>query len=221
MDTTSNRQKAADQAEERGVVDSIHPSPGGLRVLLERLGLLMPTDREYETAIQKLRWPGLRNLWADILGGTIDPWWQPGKAFEYLVVRMFQLDKAQVTWPYSVHLFGGPASEQIDGSVRFAGLNCLVESKDENDPIAIDPIAKLRNQLLRRPSGTIGLVFTTTRFTPTAVLMTHFTLPQAILLWTGVEVAYALDRRQIWEFTQEKYRACVEHGMVDFDITER
>ena len=27
----------------------------------------------------------------------------------------------------------------------------LIESKDESENIAIDPIAKLRNQLLRRP----------------------------------------------------------------------
>jgi hypothetical protein len=85
---------------------------------------------------------------------------------------MFELDGAQVTWPYPVDLFGGQAKEQIDGAVRFGGLHWLVESKDENENIAMDPIAKLRNQMPRRPWGTIGLVFTSTKFTESAVLMT-------------------------------------------------
>src|SRR5947208_1897313 len=110
----------------------------------------MPTSKEYETAIRKLKWPGLLKLWSAIAGGTVDSWWQPGKAFEYLVLRMFDLDEAKVTWPYSVHLLGQAEAEQIDGSVHFDGMHCLVESKDESENIAIDPIAKLRNQLLRR-----------------------------------------------------------------------
>jgi hypothetical protein len=149
----------------------------------------------------------------------VDPWWPKGKAFEYLVIRMFELDKAQVTWPYPVYLFGGTVQEQIDGAIRFGGLHWLVESKDEDDTIAIDPIAKLRNQMLRRPWGTIGLVFTSSNFTPSAVQMTHFALPQPILLWTGTEVDHALRRKKICAFAQEKYRMCVEHGMVDFNIT--
>src|SRR6266567_5995264 len=169
----------------------------------------MPSNEQYETAIRRLKWAGLQNLWTDITAGTVDKWWPKGRAFEYFIVRMFQLDTAEVTWPYEVHLFGGEAKEQIDGSVRFGGLHWLVESKDENEGIAIDPIAKLRNQLLRRPWGTIGLVFTTTRFTPSAVLMTHFALPQPILLWTGAEVQHALSNRKICKYAQEKYRACV------------
>jgi hypothetical protein len=180
----------------------------------------MALNVEYEAAIRKLKWPGLQKLWEDITSGKVDPWWPKGKAFEYLIVRMFELDEAQVTWPYSVDLFGGKAKEQIDGAARFAGLYWLIESKDEDDNIAVDPIAKLRNQMLRRPWGTIGLVFTSTKFTPSAVLMTHFALPQPLLLWTGAEVEYALRRMKICVFAQEKYRNCVEHGMVDFNITE-
>jgi hypothetical protein len=180
----------------------------------------MPTNAEYEAAIRKRKWPGLQELWAQIIAGTVDPWWPKGKAFEYLVIRMFELDKAQVTWPYPIYLFGGTAKEQIDGAIRFGGLHWLVESKDEDDKIAIDPIAKLRNQMLRRPWGTIGLVFTSTKFTESAVLMTHFALPQPLLLWTGAEVEHALGRKQICGFAQEKYRMCVERGVVDFDITD-
>jgi hypothetical protein len=48
--------------------------------------------------------------------------------------------------------------------------------------------------------------------------MTHFALPQPILLWTGAEVEHALGRKKICVFAQEKYRMCVERGVVDFDI---
>jgi hypothetical protein len=98
-------------------------------------------------------------------------------------------------------------------------MYCLIESKDKTGAISVEPIAKLRNQLLRRPSGTVGFVFTRTHFTPPTVLLSHFTLPQAILLWTGKEVEHALEAEMICDFAKEKFRACVEHGMVDFDIT--
>jgi hypothetical protein len=182
----------------------------------------MPTAEEYQKRIRKLRWPEIKTLWNEIIspGAQIGGgWWQKATAFEYLVVRMFELDKADVTWPYVVYLDGPPAKEQIDGSVRFGGLHCLIESKSEDDDIAVDPIAKLRNQLLRRPWGTIGLVFTTTKFTAPSVLMTQFALPQPILLWTGAEIDHAIKKKKICEFAQTKYRVCVEHGLVDWNIT--
>jgi len=104
----------------------------------------MPTSEEYQGAIRKLKWPGIKKLWDQVIAGTVDDWWEKGKAFEYLIVRMFELDRADVTWPYTVHLFGGTAKEQIDGVARFGGLHWLIESKDENENVAIDPIAKLR-----------------------------------------------------------------------------
>jgi hypothetical protein len=57
------------------------------------------------------------------------------------------------------------------------------------------------------------------RFTELAVLMTHFALPQPLLLGTGAEVEHALGRKKICIFAQEKYRMCVERGLVDFNST--
>jgi hypothetical protein len=177
----------------------------------------MPTKEEYQTAIQKKRWPGLKELWENIKARKT-PQWEPGKGFEYLVLRMFDLDEADVRWPYPVPLFGDEDVEQIDGSVRIGSLYCLVESKDEVGNIAIGPIAKLRNQLLRRPAGTVGFVFSSQGFTDPAVLLAHFALPQAILLWSGDEVEMALERRKICEYAELKFRACVDQGMPDFNI---
>jgi hypothetical protein len=178
-------------------------------------------QQTYQAMIEQYSWEDLRQLWQAI-GRRDTPEWEAGKAFEYLVLRAFQLDGAQVRWPYSVRLFNqAEVVEQIDGAVHWEGLSCLVESKDlGDDKIAIAPIAKLRNQLLRRPAGTIGLMFSRTGFTDPARFLAHFALPQEILLWDGEIIEYALQQEKICEFLRSKHRVCVETGLVDYDVRE-
>jgi hypothetical protein len=179
----------------------------------------MATREEYEAMIQPLGWPELLALWERIKNRDT-PEWDGGKAFEYLVLRAFQLNGAVVRWPYGVSLYGQTEIvEEIDGSVRVGGLYSLVESKDEDGSIAIAPIAKPRNQLLRRPAGTFGMVFSSHGFTEPAIQLAHFALPQSILLWTGDQVEYALYRQNIGELCEMKYRMCVDYGMLDFNVT--
>lgn len=180
----------------------------------------MATATKYESMITSLQWDGLRTLWDDI-DNRNTPEWEPGKAFEYLVLRTFQLDGAEVRWPYSVKLFG-EVVEQIDGVVYCSGLSCLVESKDFAEQTNVDmaPIAKLRNQLLRRPAGIVGLVFSRTGFTNPARNLSCFSSPQAILLWNGEEIKYALDNKKICEPLVLKYRAYIEEGLPDYDFRE-
>lgn len=88
----------------------------------------MATSGELEAKIKQItEWDGLRYLWEDVKNGTT-PGWEPGKAFEYLVVRAFELDPREVTivrYPYEVRLFGERV-EQIDGAVYLSGLPCLI-----------------------------------------------------------------------------------------------
>jgi hypothetical protein len=139
-----------------------------------------------------------------------------------LVLRAFELDGAEVKYSYSVKLFGEEV-EQVDGVVYCTGLSCLFESKDFADKTNVDivPIAKLRNQLLRRPTSTIGLVFSRTGFTDPARHLSYFSLPQTILLWSGEEIQYALEQESICELLVLKYRVCVEDGLPDYDVRER
>jgi len=178
----------------------------------------MPTREEYEAKIEPFGWPELRALWERIkIRDT--PGWDAGKAFEYLVLRAFQLDGAVVRWPYKVSLYGHTETvEEIDGSVRVGGLYSLVESKDEDGGVPIAPIAKLRNQLLRRPAGTLGMVFSSRLFTEPAIQLAHYALSQPILLWTGEQIEYVLYHENICELCERKYRVCVDYGLVDFDI---
>ena len=68
---------------------------------------------------------------------------------------------------------GGTIVEQIDGAVHTNGLSCLIECKDQAGNVNIDPIAKLRNQLLRRPPAVCGILFSTSGFTEATEILTQ------------------------------------------------
>ena len=87
----------------------------------------MTTAAQYEAKIQSLQWDDLRSLWEKIKQRNT-PEWDSGRAFEYLVIRAFQLDGAQVRYSYSVSFGEGEEVEQIDGAVHYSGLSCLVET---------------------------------------------------------------------------------------------
>ncbi|NJM49276.1 MAG: hypothetical protein HC860_26425 [Alkalinema sp. RU_4_3] len=85
----------------------------------------MPTEINYQQRSAICDYPQLLELWTAIQTGDT-PGWDPGKAFEYLVIRAFELEGAAVTYPFSVNL-GGTIVEQIDGAIYSDGLSCLVE----------------------------------------------------------------------------------------------
>jgi hypothetical protein len=167
--------------------------------------------------IQSMGWADLRDLWAKIQNG-IATGWDSGRAFEYMIPRAFQLDGARIKWPYRI-LLHEEIVEQIDGLVEAAGLHCLLESKDWSRPISIDPIAILRNQLLRRPATTIGMIFSRSGYTEAASLLASYLGGQTILLWHPGEITLALSKERIVPLLEAKYRACVESGIYDFNTT--
>ena len=168
---------------------------------------------EYETIIKGLDWPALAGLHAAITARDTAGW-EPGKALEYLIPRLFELDGARVRWPYEIRM-SGQVVEQIDGAVEAAGLHCLIESKDERNPLAIAPVAKMRNQLLRRPAATVGLIFSTSGYTAPAQVLAGYLGSQAILLWHPEEIEPAVQKRRIVPLLEVKYRARVEDGIHD------
>lgn len=178
----------------------------------------MATNKELEKKILACKWRDLTRLWRDIKSQSTQDW-GPGKALEYLILRAFQLEGADIQWPYEVNA-SGAIIEQIDGVIYSDNLSCLVECKDWKEPVSIEPIAKLRNQLLRRPAATIGLIFSRAGYTPSAVTLAHFLAPQTILLWNDEEIEYALEKRVLRRGLAEKYRFCIEHGIPNFNIKE-
>lgn len=176
----------------------------------------LPID--YVAKVTALDWQALSDLWDEIsaVPRTTAVGWAAGMAFEHLILRAFQLSGAEVVWPYAVKIHDEPI-EQIDGLVISGHLTCMVEAKDEATNIAIAPLAKLRNQLMRRPSGVVGSVFTSRDFTAPAVTLAYYMAPQAILLWTGIEISHLLQKQDFVEALKWKHRVLLQHGMPDYN----
>ncbi|HEY7771524.1 restriction endonuclease [Longimicrobium sp.] len=163
-------------------------------------------------------WPELRQLWSDILNRRATAW-PPGRALEQLVIRAFELDGAVIRRPFNVRLEGSPI-EQLDGAVYAAGLHCIVECKDRREPLRADAIAKLRNQLLRRPAGTVGLLFSRSGYHEAAKVLARYSAQQPILLWHKEEIDAMLEREDPCAMLQLKYRKCVEEGKPESNLIE-
>ncbi len=174
-------------------------------------------NEEYELKIGIYGWPQLDELWQAICDKNT-PGWDKGKAFEYLVVRAFELSGANVRYPYSVRE-DGQEIEQIDGVIYYNHLSCLLECKDQTDPVNFEPIAKLRSQLMRRAT-TIGNVFSVSGFTGPALKLMQTLSPQVILLWQRDEIEWCLQRRDLIEALLLKYHHYLEECKPDFYIYE-
>ena len=174
------------------------------------------TEVEYKNKIRRLDHRGLLRLWSNIKRGKAAAW-ASGKAFEYLVVRAFELEGAKVRYPFGVYI-EGTQIEQIDGAVYVPGISSLVESKDYRDPVNVVPIVKLRSQLLRRPSVTIGMVFSRQGFTDPALTLAQHLAPQSVLLWQGEEIDLALRKQRMKNGMLLKHRHSIETGMPDYNL---
>jgi hypothetical protein len=174
---------------------------------------------DYVAKIGAFDWPKLEALWTRLSATpkTGVAGWASGKALEHLILRAFELSGAEVIWPYHVKL-GATVVEQIDGIVLLEGHTCMVEVKDQVENVNVEPLAKLRNQLLRRPAGVVGSVFSRSGFTDPAVTLAYYMAPQAVLLWQGPEIAFLLGKRDFIDAFKLKYRALVQHGKPDYDI---
>ncbi|UKB80336.1 restriction endonuclease [Chryseobacterium sp. MEBOG07] len=182
------------------------------------------TEIEYTNKIRALNWDELKDLWQEIIDNDT-PEWESGKAFEYLVIRMFELDGLEVKYPFSVSLpYNLKTMEQLDGVIYLDNLAILVESKDysNNDKkanINIEPIAKIRNQLNRRPYISIGCVFSAGGFTEPVASLIDYLGNETILLWQGEEIEKCLTEKKIKDFFKIKFQNRIEHGIHDFNIT--
>jgi len=166
--------------------------------------------------IRVLDWHGIQEMWKSVRMGAT-PGWEPGRAFEHLILRAFELDGATVRWPYTVERYD-QLVEQIDGAVYAGCLSCLVEAKDTARAVSFDAVGKLRQQLSRRPVGVVGLLFSRTGFTEPAVTLARFLAPQNVLLWTGNDLTMALERRSMLRALEAKYRHSVEDGSPKYDL---
>ncbi len=175
----------------------------------------MPVD--YAAKIAPVDTAGLLLMLRSLEEGTPLRGWAKGKAFEHIILQAFALEGAEVRWPYEVRE-GKHAIEQIDGSVYGDGLFCLIESKDYGEAINVEPIAKLRNQLARRPAGTLGLIFARSGYTPSAKYLVKMNTPLNILLWEFEELKLAVADQKMRQALQTKFKYAVEQALPDYNI---
>jgi hypothetical protein len=174
-----------------------------------------------EDAVNKIQGCGkndLIGLWNTIL--LKKAWdWDPGWAFQYLIVRAFELEGAEVKYPFPVYL-EKTKIEELDGYIYLKEYNIhiIIESKDQEEPQNITPIAKLRNQLMRRPAGTIGSIFSTSGFTWPSLLLGQFLAPHTILFWEKEEIEYCLKNSLFTRGVMIKYKYSIENGISNFVI---
>ena len=178
----------------------------------------MTTNAEYQARIQTFDRSRLLTLW-DHIQRNETPDWEPGKALEYLVIRAFELENAEVAYPFSVQM-GGTIVEQIDGAVHTNGLSCLIECKDQAGNIGTDPVAKLKNQLSRRPSGVIGAIFSSTSFTEANVVLSQYNMNQAVLLWNRDDITYGLTQQFMSRGLFKKYWHSVKTGQSNYSLLQ-
>jgi hypothetical protein len=177
---------------------------------------------KYARLIRKLeRYDQLLGVWEMILGGT-NPW-PAGKLLEMLILRAFEIERpGSVSYPYTVR---APANddiiEQIDGFVSVDGIQAIVETKHTNYHLNVEALAKLRNQLARRPSGLVGCLFSYGGFTRPAIILASYAAPQAMLLWTRAEIDAALRGPGLTVALKIKYAGLLQHGDPTFDFRER
>jgi hypothetical protein len=169
-------------------------------------------DFQYLRWIKAMGWQDLRMLWDTIKSGST-PGWNEGKALEHLVVRAFELGNLEVEYPYHVPP-GGKPLEQIDGILYLQSHIFLLESKDEK-ATDIEAIAKLRNQLMKRPDTTLGCVFTRDHFSTPALVVADFATPQRILLWSKGDIDACLRNENFAAVLQDKYRRLCKYGLTD------
>lgn len=172
------------------------------------------TSDDYRTLAQGWNSNNLLTIWSQIKSGASIRGWPSGKAFEYMVIRAFEIGGLRVTYPYEVtypQKFG--ILEQIDGVVYLGERPFLVESKDLSEAAAIEAFAKLRFRLEGRPPGIMGILFSVRDFTLAVEVFAQFASPLNVLLWNRADLDIALNTNMMKSALEQKLQFALEYGL--------
>ncbi|QRN96337.1 restriction endonuclease [Archangium violaceum] len=171
----------------------------------------MEGEEKYVGWVRSMGRAGLFDLWERVKKGEDLSPWSPGRAFEFLILRAFQLEGAQVIWPFRGEW------EQVDGAIYVEGLSCLLECKHWREPVDFSPIAKLKVRVDRRPPPVVGLFFSARDFTLPARQELHAHSLRNVLLWGTRDVDLAL-RNGMRTALGIKWRKAVEEAVMDYEL---
>ena len=170
-------------------------------------------------------WDQLVSTWKRRKDRDIKKAWGQGKFFEYAIIRAFEIEGAQVRYPYNVPFphfdnEGKTIEEQIDGAIYVDGLYVIAESKDyKKTNIDIEPLAKLQVRLKRRPSPVIGCLFSATDFTWPAMALIESLMPHTILLWNKNDIDFCFEHHCFVKGLQAKYKSVIEDANHMLDLS--
>lgn len=169
------------------------------------------SERNMMYVVQGYDWIMLKKFWQKIKNGTTG--WSEGKALEYMLVRAFDLEGAEVVYPYNNVVFN--AQEQLDGFIfiKEIGVGFIIECKDWKNNVAFDELAKLHGRLTYRMASTYGLFLSRSGYSPSAIEMMYMLHPHRILLWSFDEIDECFKKHKFIKALKYKY----QYAMVTAD----
>lgn len=170
------------------------------------------SEKKLIKRIQTYDWLKLERLWMKIKAGK-NTRWNNGKALEYMLVRAFDLEGAEVVYPFNNDVL--MAREQLDGFVfvRDIGAGFIIECKDWKENVSFDELAKLYGRLNYRTSSTYGLFLSKTGYTASAIEMMYIMQPHSILLWSSDDIDECFKKHKFLKALRYKY----QYAMVTAD----
>ena len=147
----------------------------------------------------------LKKFWLQIKDGST-PGWSTGKALEYMLIRAFDLEGAEVVYPYNNNILH--SQEQFDGYVfvKDLGAGFLIECKEWKEKVSFDELAKLHGRLTYRMPSTYGVFLSKSGFTPSAVELMYMMHPHNVLLWSYDEIDECFKNFKFMKALKYKYQ---------------
>jgi hypothetical protein len=160
----------------------------------------MASNLELENRIQAYDWPMLRSFWDEIKNNNtanLTPSWASGKAFEYFIIRCFELSGCEVVYAFDVTnrqagiKNNNKSFQQIDGIVYLTiNFPFVIEAKNEAGNAKEADIDKLIGRLGQRPPQTMGCFFDTKGYSD-GVLFQLLSKPNKnLLLWEKLDIDF-------------------------------
>jgi len=177
-------------------------------------------------------WTGIKAVWSGLMPeskaapcfGTqeLTPA-QAGVVFGRLMTEALRLGGLSGHHAFTVSIGDEDARirEEIDGLVMDRWQGFLVEAKYWRDGVDFGPIARLHVLASQRPEGTLGLFFSAFGFTLAARASAQLLRPMRVLLFDGLDLAFALRKAQnVREAIQRKWKLALKHGRPNIRISE-
>ena len=163
------------------------------------------SEKTMISTIRSYNWAKLAKLWLQIKNGDT-PGWSFGKALEYMLIRAFDLNGAEVAYPYNNRVVN--SKEQFDGYIFVPelGVGFLLECKDWKTSVSFDELAKLHSRLSYRMPSTYGIYVSKNGFTSSAVEMLYMMHPHNILLWSFDEIDECFKNQKFLKALKYKYQ---------------